>query len=315
MTGGALTAALAITLPALAFALWPLVRRGTGGRRLLPIPETPRERLLESKRAALRALRELQFEHGAGHVSDDDYAELRARYEAEAAALIRELDALGPDPAPAPRPAAAARPEPAPARAGWRHPLAVGTTAVALVAFGVALGVGVVRYTEPDPLAGMPLPGSRPLATLEPGPGPAAAGGGGALAPGMLQGMLQAARSSLFAGRYGEAIAAYQAVLKREPDNVDALTHLGLIVYIGGHTDHALENFERSLALQPDYPPALLYRGQVLLEARQDYAGAIASWERFAAVVPAGEDRDRVLAFIEAAKALARNAATPAARQ
>jgi len=32
----------------------------------------------------------------------------------------------------------------------------------------------------------------------------------------MLQGMLSAARTSLFAGRYGEAIAAYQAILKRD---------------------------------------------------------------------------------------------------
>src|SRR5256886_13264130 len=70
--------------------------------------------------------------------------------------------------------------------------------------------------------------------------------------------MLQAARASLFEGRYGEAIAAYQAVLKRDPKNVDALTHLGLIVAIGGHADTALETLDRALAIDPTYPPALL---------------------------------------------------------
>src|SRR4029450_12863456 len=38
---------------------------------------------------------------------------------------------------------------------------------------------------------------------------------------------------------YGEAIAAYQAVLKRDPKNVDAMTHLALIVAIGGGPHHA----------------------------------------------------------------------------
>jgi len=100
--------------------------------------------------------------------------------------------------------------------------------------------------------------------------------------------MLSAARASLFEGRYGEAIAAYQAVLKRDPKNVDALTHLGLIVAIGGHADTALETLERALAIDPEYPPALLYRGQVLYESKKDTAGAIRSWEKFVAVMPPG---------------------------
>jgi tetratricopeptide (TPR) repeat protein len=120
--------------------------------------------------------------------------------------------------------------------------------------------------------------------------------------PEMLAGMLRAARASLFDGRYSEAIAAYQAVLKRDPKNVDAITHLGLIVAIGGHADSALETFERALAIDPDYPPALLYRGQVLLESRKDAAGAIKSWEHFVKVSPPSEDRDRVSRMISDAR-------------
>jgi len=118
--------------------------------------------------------------------------------------------------------------------------------------------------------------------------------------------MLQAARSSLAAGRYSEAIAAYQAVLKREPGNVDATTHLGLILAVGGgpeHADRALEIFDRALAIDPNYLPALLYRGQVLYEAKNDVAGAVRSWEKFVAVAPPGEDRDRVAKMIRDAQA------------
>src|SRR5207249_537027 len=164
--------------------------------------------------AALRALRELEFEHASGHVSDADYADLRARYEAETAAILSELDRLGaPKAAPVPAPPAAA---PAPPSTAWRHPAAIAVGAVALVTFGVGLGVGIVRYTEPDPNAGAPMPGSRPLA----GGGPmameapsAANAPKGPVTPQMLQGMLSAARGALFAGQYSQAIQAYQAVL------------------------------------------------------------------------------------------------------
>lgn len=294
--------ALAIGVPALVFALWPLLR-GRERSALLPLPSDAREPLLEQKRRLLRALRELEFEHDAGHVSDADYAELRARYETETAALLTELDRLGLAPE---TPARPRREAPAPPRAAWRHPVAVGVSALALVVFGVALGVGIVAYTAPDPMAGTPLPGSRPLATLEPAPAPAEATGAATprpVSPEMLRGMLEAARASLFAGRYSEAIAAYRAVLKRDPDNVDALTHLGLIVAIGGHADAAIESFDRVLRIDPDYPPALLYRGQVLWEVKRDGRGAVASWERFLQVVPDGQDRERVKQLIAEVKA------------
>lgn len=304
-TLGVTLAVVAIGVPAFAFAVWPLLRRRGGGGALLPLPVDAREQLREDKRGALRALRELEFEHDAGHVSDADYAELRARYEAETALILADLDRLGPAPAEAPPP-----PAPAGRGAGWWHPAAVGVAAVALVAFGVALGVGIVRYTEPDPMAGVPPPGSRPLAGTE---GPSAANAPrGPVTPEMLQGMLEAARASLFARRYGEAIAAYQAVLKRDPTNVDATTHMGLIAAIAAQGEHgaemvdrALELFDRALAHDPNYPPALLYRGQVLYEARKDVAGAIKSWEKFVAVAPPGEDRDRVSKMLADARAQA----------
>jgi tetratricopeptide (TPR) repeat protein len=298
---GVVLVVLVIGIPALAFALWPLWSRR--GLMLLPLPLDPRAELLEQKRQAVRSLRELAFEHEAGHISDDDYADLRARYERETATVLTELDRLGPAPAEPPRPAPAVR------RGGWRHPLAIGSAATALLVFGIGIGAGIVRYTTPEPPNPGPMPGSRPLASLDaappsaPGGPPSAGGAPRALTPEMLQGMLQAARSSLFEGRYGEAIAAYQAILKRDPKNVDAMTHLGLIVAIGGHADTALETFDKALSIDPNFAPALLYRGQVLYESKQDAAGAIKSWEKFLALAPPGEDRNRIIKMIADAKA------------
>lgn len=293
---GLAVALLAIGLPAAAFTLWPLL--GRRQRTFLPVPPDPREQLLEQKRQVLRCLQELAFEHEAGHVSDDDYETLKDRYEAEAAGLLTALDRLG-----SPRQATEARPRDSrPASQGWRHPVALAGSGVALVLFGLLLGAGIVRYTQPESTADMPRPGSRPLATLEAPPvGPKAAGTR-EVPPEVLRGMLAAARTSLFAGRYSEAIAAYQAVLKRDPKNVDALTHLGLIVAIGGHADAALETIDRALALDPNYPPALLYRGQVLYEGKHDAAGAVSSWQKFLIVVPTGKDHERVKALIAEAQ-------------
>ena len=86
----------AIALPALAIVLWPLLRRPATD--LPAVPERARHdrrlELDEEKTALYRALRELQFDHEAGHLSDPDYESLRQRYETRAAALITELDAL-----------------------------------------------------------------------------------------------------------------------------------------------------------------------------------------------------------------------------
>jgi cytochrome c-type biogenesis protein CcmH/NrfG len=92
-------------------------------------------------------------------------------------------------------------------------------------------------------------------------------------------------------------------VLKRDPQNVDAITHLGVILALAGHADAALEAFDRALAIDSSYPHALWDKARVLYELRQDYAGAIAAWERFVAVAPPGDDREQALSRIGEARA------------
>jgi len=306
-----ITLIAAIVVPALAIVLWPLLGGRSAAAASSPARASDDRRLeLEEEKSALyRALRELEFDHDAGHLSDPDFQNLRERYESRAGVLITELDALGsvvrggPEMAPAlPQPRTTVVRAP---RASWtRHPATFAAAAVVLVIFGVIIGVNAGRFTERDetftpPGARIPVPGpppspvGPPMARLEPGK---------PIPPEMLAGMLQAARQSLFEGRYSEAIAAYQAVLKRDERNVDAMTHLGLIVAVGGHADSALETFDKALKIDPKYAPAYLYRGQVLYEQKQDYAGAVAAWERFMALVPKGEDRDRVAELVARAK-------------
>ena len=71
----------------------------------------------EEKTSVYRALRELAFDHEAGHLSDDDYEALRARYEGRAAEILGALDALGPAPRRRPGRRPPSRPRPRPAAA------------------------------------------------------------------------------------------------------------------------------------------------------------------------------------------------------
>jgi tetratricopeptide (TPR) repeat protein len=297
---------------AFALVLWPLYRRGAAPEPSPAVAGAERARELEEERtAAMRALRELEFEHDAGHLAEGDYQELRDRYEGRAAQALMALDEIRPVeaiPSPGATDADAAT-APSPARAetrpGWaRNPAVLAAGATIFVAFGLVLGLGIGRYTERDQMAAAPAPAAPALPPGLAAPATPAPGQGAPrpLAPEMLAGMLRAARQSLADGRYQEAIAAYQAVLKRDDRNVDALAHLGLIAAIAGHADPALETFDRAIRIDPAYAPAYLYRGQVLFEVKKDYPGAVAAWERYLALSPAGTDRERVQPLLDEAR-------------
>jgi DNA-binding transcriptional ArsR family regulator len=88
VAGGALAGVIAL--------LWASVQSLTGESPLtleeamtLGAPSAEEEQ----KRAVLRALKDLEFERGVGKISEEDYAELSARYRAEAKRLMQILDA------------------------------------------------------------------------------------------------------------------------------------------------------------------------------------------------------------------------------
>jgi len=80
--------------------MWSSVQSLTGGA-VLGFEEAlgmgAPSRVEEQKRSVLRALKDLEYEKSVGKISAEDYAELSARYRAEAKSLIQSMDeALGP---------------------------------------------------------------------------------------------------------------------------------------------------------------------------------------------------------------------------
>lgn len=91
-------AAGALTL--VVILLWSSVQSLTGGASLgfeEALGMGAPSKVEEEKRAVLRALKDLEYERGVGKISPEDYAELSAKYRAEAKRLMQSLDeALGP---------------------------------------------------------------------------------------------------------------------------------------------------------------------------------------------------------------------------
>lgn len=112
-------------------------------------------------------------------------------------------------------------------------------------------------------------------------------------------------------GRVGEAIPLYREVLRQEPENADALMHMGSILLRAGHGEEALRYLDRALAKDPENAHALWDRGQVQATLLGDDAGALETWERFLRVAPGPEDAARAREMI--AEVRSRTQARPVA--
>jgi hypothetical protein len=76
--------------------MWSSVQSLTGGSTLgfeEALGMGAPSKVEEEKRAVLRALKDLEYERGVGKISVEDYAELSAKYRAEAKRLIQSVDA------------------------------------------------------------------------------------------------------------------------------------------------------------------------------------------------------------------------------
>ena len=103
MEAAALILAVVLAVACVAFVARPFLRE--------PEPEddhlagaSPAEqqrlRIAEARDRALAALKELEFDHRTGKISDADYRELVASLRREAADALRALDPPKPDPKP-----------------------------------------------------------------------------------------------------------------------------------------------------------------------------------------------------------------------
>jgi tetratricopeptide (TPR) repeat protein len=186
--------------------------------------------LVDERDFLLRSLDDLDREHAAGDLPDDEYAELRRGYVQRTAAVQRQLDGDG------------VQPEDAPRSRTW---LAwIGGSVVVAVVLGLLLArFSGERFNSDSPTGGIPE---------------------------NIAGLLTEARTLTGQQRLDEAVKRYIDVLRTDPDNAEALTYRGwLLVQLGDGNNvpefvaDGIANLDRAVEVAPTYSDARALRGIV----------------------------------------------------
>jgi cytochrome c-type biogenesis protein CcmH/NrfG len=274
--------------PAAALAVAALAAIAAGGvtsgfRRRDPVPvEGPVDPLQDRRVALLRSLADLEEAHASGALEDAEYRRLRRDTEGRVARLLRAIDGRS---TPRAGDGHAASVALEPTGAALRTPGRVPPWAVASLLAATVLSVvvaGLLRDAEPAPRAVGPATGQDPFAFFEQRVREH---------PQDLAARLDLAHRYLDAGRIDEAVAEYSVALELDPDDAEALAHVGVILYQSGRPDQALDSVDRALETAPGYPEALFFRGVILLCGLERPAEAIGAFEGYLEAAPFGSER------------------------
>lgn len=233
---------------------------GAGGRSKAPELDPDALAALEEQRDfLLRSLRDLEREHDAGDLDDDDYAALEDDYTARAAAVLRAIEGH--------QTAMAARPRASRGRTLAIVALVVVAALVAGAVLAQALGrrsagdsaTGDIRQTSRDLLAKARSETAEANQALQGGDGTAAV------------------------DHFKAAIKAYDDALQADPANAEAMTYRGWLLHtlaVNGPTERqagldqeAAGWLDRAIVAKPDYPDAHVFKA-ILLRNAGDLAGA-----------------------------------------
>lgn len=298
MTLVVLVAAAVLAGVAAAGVLWPF-----GRNRHLTL-ERLADPLEDERVSLLRSLRELDAERAAGALAEEDYLELRGETRARAVAVLRALEAregtgelavgLRELRSPGASNGQAAR------RAGRRSVRALPALVAGLVLVGVIVPLLISAMgdrTSGDPFTGgvqMPDPPGDPTSVpfreqrVQDHPQDIAA-------------RLDLAQAYQESGNVDAAVGQYLAALAIDPDSAEAHAQLGFLVYQAGRPEEGLVEVERALAVEPDYPEALYFKGVILLNGLRRPAEAAEPFRAYLENSPFGARRAEVEDLLERA--------------
>jgi mono/diheme cytochrome c family protein len=159
----------------------------------------------------------------------------------------------------------------------------------------VLLGVGLWRYTLPR------LPGETTV-TARAEARELKALSDKAKKTGAVEDLLAWGRKAFELGVYEQAAEAYLEVLKKDPQNVEALRRVGILLFMSGRPEEARLFLEIAQHAEPMAAEGWLFLGNLYFQEGR-YQEAIAAWEKYLEV--GGEARERVQGLIAMARAQA----------
>ena len=214
------------------------------------------------------AIRELDLERDSGSLSQEEHEKIRTTYEMQAASLLQEEERRG-------KPRLEPSRKPAPAKAAATTPPALsqrlGLIIPAALILVVGVGIGYFLATSLNPREErMSITGNVPRA------------GGEAKVPSSLE----EANEAFNRGDFRQALDGYKKVLDKDPQNVEALTQIGVLLAQGQHFDEAIMAFDRVLTIQPNHPKALFEKGLVLFQGKVQPREGVKVWEHLIKTAP-----------------------------
>jgi len=277
-----------------------------GFLREAPAPVEPLADPLEDRREALlRSLADLEDAYASGALDEPGYLRFREQTEVRMARVLRALDrrdaaasaGIEPSTARAPGEALDEEAEGRAVRAASAEPRRVPAWAVGVLIGGTVLAVVVAslaRDAEPQTqAASSPQAADDPLAFFEQRVRDQ---------PNDLAARLDLAHRYLDAGMIEESLSQYAVALNLDPDDAEALAHVGIILFRSGRPEEALRSVERSLSTDPRYPEALFIRGVILLRGLDRPDEAITAFETYLDAAPFGVERGKAKGMIAQAR-------------
>jgi cytochrome c-type biogenesis protein CcmH/NrfG len=301
----ALLGAVGLTAIAAVAVLWPYQRGSAAALQRLADP------LEDERRRALRHLRDLDEDRGAGKLDEAGYRDARAEAEARAVAVLRALEAREGTGELAGSLREVRRPAPSGAtrRPGGRLPGRRWPRRAVAALVGVVVVAGAAALLD----GAVGDRGSGQLTTGQAATGDAPGGPGAASLeslerrvrehPGDVGAHLTLAERYLDAGRLKEATLEYLGALKLDPGNVEANTQFGLLLFRSGLPEPGLRSVEQALAADPRYPEALYAKGLILFMGLRQPKAAVPSLRAYLQVAPFGDHRDLAEQLLELATA------------
>jgi tetratricopeptide (TPR) repeat protein len=285
----------------------------SGFVREAPAPiEPPADPLDERRAALLRSLADLEEAHAEGALDEPEYLRLRERTESRVTRVLRAIDRRDAPPTGGGIATAVTEPEAeadghAARRAASTEPRTVPPWAVAVLIGGTVVAVlvaSLARDAEPQVQATSPNPAAQdPITFFEQRVNDH---------PDDLAARLDLAHRYLDAGMTEKALSEYAVALEMDPDDAEALAHVGQILFQAERYDDALQYVDHALRTDPRYPEALFIRGVILLRGLHRPQDAITAFEAYLDAAPFGVERERARDLIaDARDGVARGEAGP----
>jgi cytochrome c-type biogenesis protein CcmH/NrfG len=114
--------------------------------------------------------------------------------------------------------------------------------------------------------------------------------------------------------QFKQAAAYYEKALQIKPESAATRTDLASCLYYLGDVDGALAQLDKALSYDPKFFGALLNLGIIKLQAKDDSAGAIRSWEKIVKTDPDPQHKEVAKKMIADARQKSRSEISEAQR-